>query len=664
MSQLEHYKELYQKGQFKEAIEGCQSLLATEKNNDDLHFCLALALAKTNELDQALEHTNAALGLEPHAERYLQFKGQLLMGLGKWDQAIKAFNASIQENPNLFYSYLALGDIYTIQQKPEKAKKQFELALKVHESALPAIIKMARLDVIKGDYEHAFQTLQEAELQYPHDASLKIQLGMVKLEMGEPGLAEVYFRTVLQTEADHLVAQAMLAMCLVAVDQQQAAQLITGLINENAKVPEVMVAMGMIYHHTNRHKQALVFLEPAARSGLALPSWVMAYAKSLAMTGEQEAAIEVLKKQLEQGNNPMVLMLLGQIFQQHGDFNKAAYTFKGIKNTSSLYPQAQMKLAEALYQKGAYDDALKVSGLIIKKDPNHPAALKLSINGMAKLNRFEQALQLMDGIDADKQTDDFNHLMSFYRGLLSDALGQYPNAWDAFKQVNRPEPASLELLNDEQEKMIASWPQESAESDIVLLFSDAATGQHEFVNWLLNNNHSVLLDRYSDQPRGDVFDNIKTLDELSVLGETQIHLLRKKYLTRTRTMVKHDSKKTIDCLPFTMAHAAIAKKVFPGLKVVVLTRNFADFRLHHHVFGVDQVPFSQFTSALNQMIAMGLDLTVVDVDEWMAGDEGAMAALQSVLGDDINAYQHKTRSPLEQFMLPHMHWKNYKDMMN
>lgn len=663
MSQLEHYKELHQKGQFNEAIEGYKSLLNTEKNNDDIHFSLALALAKIDQLNNALEHTNAAIGLVPHSERYHQFKGQILMGLGELDQAAKSFQNSIKENPNMFFSYLALGDIYTIKQQPEKAKKQFELALKVHESGLPAVIKLARLEMMKGHCELAFSQLQEAALQYPEELELTLQMGVSKIESGEHALAEMYFRQVIKAAPEHMIAHAYLAISLAPTDQQQAAQIVTALTERQVKAPEVMVAMGLLYHYTNRHRQALAFLEPTASSGLAMPSWVMAYAKSLTMLGEADEAIVVLKKQLEQGNNPHVMLLLGQVFQQNGNHAKAAYTLKGIPKTSPLHAQAQVKLSEVLYHKGEYENSLKVAGHLLKKDPQHPAAMKLALNDLAKLNRNEQALTLLEQIDAKKHSNDFNQLMSFYAGLLHDAVGQYEQAWPHFQKVDRPEKAAIELLNEDQEKTIASWPSESVTSDVVFLFADAATGQHEFVNWLLNNQNTVLLDRFSEA-RGDVFDNIKTFEELEKLDETQVHLLRKKYLKRNRTMVKSEAVKIIDCLPFSMAHAAIAKKIFPGIKVVLLSRNFADYRLHNQIFGTDQVHFSQFTKVVNQMIAMGIDLTVVDIDEWQANEADVLTQMQTIFGEQSQAYQHKSRSSLEQFMMPHMHWKHYKEMMN
>lgn len=663
MSQLEQYKELHQKGQFNEAIDGYKALLKTDKDNDDIHFSLALALAKTDQLESSLTHVNAALGTQPHAERYHQFKGQVLMGLGQLEQAAKAFQNSLNENPNMFFSYLALGDIYTILEQPDKAKKQFNLALKVHESGVPAIIKLARLDIIKGHCDEAFSSLQEMALQYPEDLELMLQMGVAKIEAGEHALAEIYFRQILQTAPQHRIAQAYLAMSLAPTKHQEAAQIVTALTQSQTKIPEVLVAMGMLYHYANRHREALQFLEPAARSGLSMPSWVMAYAKSLTLLGQTDEAISILKRQLEKGNNPHVMLLLGQVFQQNNNFSKAAYTLKGIPKSSSLHGQAQVKLSEVLYHKGEYENSLKVADNLLKTNKQHPAAIKLAVNGMAKLNRNEQALQLVEQVDIEKHSDDFNQLMHFYGGLLHDAVGQYESAWNAFQKVNRPEKAEAALLSDEQEKSIASWPTQSASSDVVFLFSDAATGQHEFVNWLLDNQNTVLLDRFTE-PRGDVFDNVKTFNDLEDLDETQIHLLRKKYLKRNRTMVKPEAVKIIDCLPFTVANAAIAKKIFPGIKVVLLSRNFADYRLHNQVFGTDQLHFSQFTKVVNQMIAMGLDITVVDIDEWQNNEPAVLADMQQIFGEQSQAYQHKTRSSLERFMMPHMHWKNYKELMS
>ena len=289
--------------------------------------------------------------------------------------------------------------------------------------------------------------------------------------------------------------------------------------------------------------------------------------------------------------------------------------------------------------------------------------IELALNDLSKLKRNEQALALMEQVDQDKHSADFNQLIHFYGGLLHDSVGQYEQAWTSFQQVDRQEKSPLSLLNEDQEKIVSNWPAESASSDVVFLFSDAATGQHEFVNWLLDNQNTVLLDRFSE-PRNDVFDSVKTFEELSNLDETQVHLLRKKYLKRNRTMVKSEAVTIVDCLPFSIAHAAIAKKIFPGIKVVLLSRNFADYRLHNQVFGTDQVHFSQFTQVVNQMIAMGIDLTVVDIDEWQNNEPAVLTEMKQIFGEQSQPYQHKTRSSLERFMMPHMHWKHYKELMS
>lgn len=662
MNQLEKLKNLYQNGEYQAALNMARDILQNDRNNHQAQFIIARCLAQLQDFEHALQAINAACGLQARNEQYLQFKGQILMALQRWDEAFKAFQASLRENPNLFYSYLALGDIALLKGQLKRAEKQFKLALKVDSRALPATIRLANLEVLRGDCEAAFSILQQAELNDSQNLELKYQMAKVKLENGESGLAEILLRQVLQ-QAEHLPAKVYLAICLMEADKQQAAQLLQEVIKTQVKIPEVSVAMGFFYLSEQKYPAAEQFLQPPAQSAMAMPSWIIAYAQSLWLQKRQPEAINVLQQFIDRSNNRQARMFLGNLFQQDQQFKKAKHNYSQIDKGQDLYWQAQLKLAECAYQSNDFEACLQILEKLLKHNRHHATALKLQLNALSKLNKNGEALMIISSIDQQQHDDDFNQLMNFYRGLLSDGIGDYQTAGECFAAVNHPSKEPLPLLSSEQEKVVTGWPREQAETDIVFVFGDAASGRFSFCQWLLDNGMNVLFDRYR-QPRNDVFDKVDGFDELQNMDETKIHLLRRKYLKQTRALASSGSGKIVDFIPFSMSNAAIIKRIFPAVQTVILTRNLADFNLHNRVFGVDQVAASEFTKVFNQLIAFNLKLAMIDVDLWKSNNPKPEEQLRAVFGHQIKPFQETEASILEQTMLPYMNWKNYKGLMN
>ena len=664
MSQIEEIKELHNQGQFEAAIKGYQQILAENPNDDEAHFGMAHASSRVNELVTALQHINEAVKLAPNSDRYQQFKGQMLLANQKIDEALKAFKRSLKENPNLFYSYLAVGDIYAIKNQSDKARAQYELALKVHKNGIPAIIKLAKLELLEGNYATAEDLLQQAELQFPTEPNLKLQMGIMRLEQREDGFAELYFKKILEDEPNNQVAKAYLAISLLHSDPEQATEIMTEMINAQIKIPELMVALGLLYGKNNDHQTAINYLKPICQSGLAYPSWLMALARAFAGNRQPNSSMAVLHEILKRGDNPKALMMLGQIHQVNNNLSQAIKTYQRIDAEDPLYHEALLMQAECAYAQNKYQEVIDRLEPILKQQADHNSAIKLKLNALSQLGQYQTALDLIDSIDASKQVDKFNQVMSLYAGLLNDALGQYDSAWQQFAQLKHPDSQPVELLSAAEEKEVQAMPSQSADTVFRFVFTDPSTGHHDFINWLLDNNITPLIDRFTTKTRGDVFTQQWTIDMLKEVSETQAHLLRKKYTRQVNQVLKDDANVVIDFLPFSPMNVAIIKRIFPQAQIMVLTRNMADLRLHDAVFGPFQVHYMQFSKVTNQMIAMNPNVMVVDIDAWQEQETGATEQIHKMFGAEVKPFKLAAVKPLDTMMFPYKHWKNYASLMN
>ena len=86
-------------GKLPEAIEQYKKLLAIRPDLADAHNNLAVALAKTNKLDDAIIHFSAAVQLDPTAARHYNLAAQLVRR-GADAEAIAHFREAIRLRPD------------------------------------------------------------------------------------------------------------------------------------------------------------------------------------------------------------------------------------------------------------------------------------------------------------------------------------------------------------------------------------------------------------------------------------------------------------------------------------------------------------------------------------------------------------------------------------
>ncbi len=664
MNEIENVKKLHAEGQFDAAISAYKEILTAEPNNDEAHFGLAHASSRINDVETALEHVELAVKLSPNSEKYHQFKGQMLLANKRIDEALKAFKRSIKENPNLFYSYLAIGDIYAMKDNFVEAEKHYKLALKVYDDGIPAITRLAKLYMLFNDLDGAEKVLQTAELRFPEETNLKTHMGILRLEQGQEGFAELYFKKIIESEPDNFVAKAYLAISLLKADPSQALQITNELINKKAHIPELMIALGLMHVKSGHYVDAIGHLQPICQSGLAYPSWMVALALAYAGVSKPDQAEIVLQDVLRKGNHSQALMMLAQIHQANKDYGKALKVFNQIGQNSNDYLHSLLMQAECLYAMEKHDLAIEKIDTILNSNPDHNTAVKLKLNALSQLHRYEDALELIDAIDENKQSDQFNQLMDLYAGLLLDAKQDYQKAWHHFSKIKPPKSFEVQLLTADEEKQVQAFETQTPQSLFRFVFTDPATGHHDFINWLLDNNVTPMIDRFTSKSRKDLFNEEWTVKKLAELDQTQIHFFRKKYVKQLNLLIDNNTQNIADFIPFSPINLAIIKRVFPKAQVLVLSRNFADLRLHNHVFGSFQVHYSQFSKVINQMVAMNPNLSMVDIDAWQDGDEMTINNIEKVFGDNLTPFKVSDVTPLDRLIFPYMHWKNYQQQLN
>ena len=659
MSQLEQIKKQHQKGLLKKAIDGYQGYLKNNPNDDDAHFALALAYKDNKSFEPALKAVNAAIKLAPAAERYHQFKGQMHMALGQTDEAEKAFRTSLKHNPNLYFSYLALGDIYLIREQYQAAEEQYRLAMRVHQEAAPGAVKLAKLMLLTGRNEEADSVLQAAALHQPNDPEIKLYQGVVCLERGELAYGEMHFKKLLEDQPNYLIAKAFLAISIINHDQKQAAKLLNELIDSKQQSPELMAATAMLSFKQKHFQEAADYLLSVCRSSLAYPSWFITLSQTLVAMNRLDEAQQVLQRLLQRAENDKALVMLAMIDIRQSKYDQALNRLEDIDQDSPHHPAAMKQIMQAHYLSQQWSPTIQAANSLLADNPANKEAVVAKAYALSRLSQSDQAIETLKQALANEELSEDSADLHLYAGLLLDDAGDYDAAWQHFSAQAGDDPKPVSLLSQAAEKTVQKWPSADRQQQPVFVFSDTATGHAAFIDRLYHHGITALTDRFRPSARLDLFSQQWQLEDVANLPEARCHLLRKKYFQHLKRI--HHQGPCADFIPMTAMNMALIKKIFPGAAVIILDRNLPDRHLHQQVFANSRYSATDFRSLKNQLIAMNPNIHLLDIDSLMANEAPVLATLGQLFDQEISAWTAPETPPMDRLMLPKNSWKAYRD---
>lgn len=208
-----------------EALDLLQPLEARALSNMDFQFVLAYALIEsgreteglprmekmagaTNSIDawviagttrlhrrefhEARTDLEAAEKVAPNFPGLQSMLGQARDALGDTDEAAKAFQAALRQNPRDFTANLYLGAIRLKQHDFETARPLLELALQLDPTMPQAVLQMAKLNAMTGKPEEAAAALEQLEKADPNWLDPHVELAALyyRLHRQEDGQRE------------------------------------------------------------------------------------------------------------------------------------------------------------------------------------------------------------------------------------------------------------------------------------------------------------------------------------------------------------------------------------------------------------------------------------------------------------------------------------------
>jgi len=154
--------QLIAQGNYTAAAQKYEQAVAISPDQEDLHYNLAIALAKLGRTAEAKKHYEEALRIFPDYAEAHNNLGNLLMNENKLEEAIGRFQEALKNSPENTSFHNNLGTALGRQGKVTEAVREFEEAVKHSPTYVEARVNLANAFLTTGRVEEAITQLSEA----------------------------------------------------------------------------------------------------------------------------------------------------------------------------------------------------------------------------------------------------------------------------------------------------------------------------------------------------------------------------------------------------------------------------------------------------------------------------------------------------------------------
>lgn len=154
--------QLLARGDHAAAVERYEAAVAISPGQEDLHYNLAIGLAKSGRVDEAKKQYEEALRIYPEYAEAHNNLGNLLMNENQLEQAINRFREAITHMPENASFHNNLGTAFGRQGKPAEAIPEFEQAIQLSPAYVEARVNLANAYLATDRVDEAILQLNEA----------------------------------------------------------------------------------------------------------------------------------------------------------------------------------------------------------------------------------------------------------------------------------------------------------------------------------------------------------------------------------------------------------------------------------------------------------------------------------------------------------------------
>ena len=255
---------LHARGLFDKAIYCWRKTLDFDDEHPDAHVRIAEALWSKGELEQARRHYLAGLRQDPGSIDTLLDLGELLVEMGRIDEAGEKIRRAIEmapDEPAVHYAYgkwlLNRGGAAA----EEEAVNELVRTLRLDPTFPGAHLHLARLHFARKELFEARRHLRGELLLKPEEPAILLSLGNLLMDTGEVRLASATLKRLVQLEPTNVRAWINLAVAQFSRDRySDGIEACRRALECEAENPIAIFNLALAHEHLRRYDKAMTWV--------------------------------------------------------------------------------------------------------------------------------------------------------------------------------------------------------------------------------------------------------------------------------------------------------------------------------------------------------------------------------------------------------------------
>jgi len=215
----------------------------------------------------------------------------------KYLLAIDIAKALVQEFPEDSFFQQRLGMLYGLNEQLPQARTAFEQSLLLDENNIIAMVHLARMDNIAGDYDKALIFLQKQLALFDKNVLLMTEISDSYLFKKDIKSALTWIQKSYAQDPNDFYVVLKLSRILVKQNKlPEAVDLLDVYIGQHPKDPQALLAIAKLYQQQNKHQQAVLALRDYVEKSRHKAKAFIVLAKAQLKAKDNAGAVKSYKK--------------------------------------------------------------------------------------------------------------------------------------------------------------------------------------------------------------------------------------------------------------------------------------------------------------------------------------------------------------------------------